>query len=335
MNSRYISVGYSTLFIGEFGSRSPRKLNKDLSRVVHTFLSIHPKTTKKMKKNVIAFIFACICTQAFGALTWQIKSPTQCVLTRIGTTNNFQLTLKNGNTICAYLSSVTLNSPTTLTGTYALDGNCSGEYFRDTNSDAWYKPSGSIKFKYVSGTSNSNYKFNIIIGGQAYQGGCSYIDENHKGYFYGNWTNISVSIFESNGTTPITLTNEATPPSEFTWDDLYGSPVVLQTSGSYKCVYYRLYSTEGDFPRMRFAINYVSANERTIDGVVFPPNGTYSLSSSVSGNIVVNYDANKVGGYWVQAECFMNSGGGFYPNAGTLKVEDGGDGKPYITITST
>ncbi len=124
-----------------------------------------------------------------------------------------------------------------------------------------------------------------------------------------------------------------TGSSDFSWSDLYSS-TTLQTSGSYSCVQYN-FNNPTSAQRMRFAINFVTANGTTIDGTLYPANGTYTIQSSVSGNMVVNYDANKVGGYWAQAECFENTTGGFYPNAGTVIVETGGDGKPYITFNST
>ena len=143
-----------------------------------------------------------------------LQTPAQCVLTRVGSTNSFDIaiTYSSGYGNCVILKNISFDSSTSLNGSHTIAaGGCeeSYGYFRETDNSKYYQPNGTISFSYRSGSSNSDYQYNISVAGYGYQGGCGYIDDGHKTNVNGNWSNVPVQVFESDGTTPITLTDES------------------------------------------------------------------------------------------------------------------------------
>ena len=287
-------------------------------------------------KKVITFLLGVILslntiyayTTVGGVDTYSINDPATVTLTRVGSTNTFKITttMKYSSRQIA-LNGMTLNVYNHLSGTYPLSANCSDENkLVDEYQDWVYAPDGLIKFEYVSGTSNSNYRFNIAIASVGHQTSCS----GTTTYYYESFTNIPIEIYESNGSTPIVL-DESTQISDFTWDQMTNA-VKANTDGSYS-VY--LYSFSNGTCSFQLGISFIENASRYIDGTYYPTNGNYTISTSTNGFYVLNNNASKQGTYWCQTEIKKIGVAGFHLDGGTVIVENGGDGKPYITLTVT
>ena len=239
------------------------------------------------------------------------NAPQKIVLTRVGSTNKFNIQIKySGRTsVSNTIKNVYFSDKTTLNGYhYIFEQQKTDKVEFYTNSDGWLTwetvdgLKGTIKFDYVSGTSNSNYRYNVSLDVTAYTNSDRGDEYAEYANIYGTWSNVPIEVYESNGSTGITINDNIVADSEvpyyasFAWDNLNSNDYSSYDYFNYsqdKFLEIEMYDgskTKNNYCLLNFWVDESHYSKRS--DVNVPNNGTYNSSSDLTVSDYVWYEGS-------------------------------------------
>ncbi|GEM_PF-2060994 len=226
-------------------------------------------------------------------------TPTYIKLTQVGNTDKFNIYIKYSDRDGASLSNIYFSKSNSINGIHYISGQTTSNYILVNYGgfETTYQPKGLISFEYVSGTGNSNYRYNVHIEAGAHQKDSPNLIPRH---IICDWSNVPIQVYKSDGVTPITLddviiANGETPYyASFSWDKIVGNDY-----SQYAVWYYdddnflevEMYDdtkTYNNYIDLHFWVD--NSHYSTRNGVNVPTNGTYTAKIPKNADYECNGD---------------------------------------------